>query len=68
MTVELLDIPAVAARRGCATSTIRSYLARGQMPPPDVRLSGVPGWYPATIEAWMSAQRRTRHSTESRIS
>lgn len=39
----------VAAHRGVKTSTVRSYLARGQVPAPDGKISGTPWWWKSTI-------------------
>jgi DNA-binding transcriptional MerR regulator len=52
----------VANAAGLRESTIRAYLARGQMPPPDERfLFSVgyrewthPTWRPATIARWLA--------------
>lgn len=61
MTADLLDISAVARRRGVTTSTIRAYLSRGQMPAPDIRLGQTPGWLPQTIDAWLTKPTPTNH-------
>ncbi|WP_344802660.1 helix-turn-helix transcriptional regulator [Microlunatus ginsengisoli] len=48
----------VATFLGVSSSTIRSYLARGQMPEPDRRFGRLPAWRPATIRDWN--ERRPR--------
>lgn len=45
-------IAEVAEHLGVATSTVRAYAARGQMPPPDGRLGRTPWWRADTIRAW----------------
>lgn len=40
-----------------STSTVRSYLARGQMPAPDRRFGRLPVWQPETIQVWHAARR-----------
>jgi len=40
-------------------STIRAYLSRGQMPPPDGRTGRTPWWHPETIRAWRPATAST---------
>ncbi|MGH3097760.1 MAG: helix-turn-helix transcriptional regulator [Streptosporangiales bacterium] len=42
-----------------AASTVRSYAARGQMPPADRRIGREPVWRPATIRRWVKARPRT---------
>ena len=42
----------VAELCGLETSAIRTYLTRGTMADPDIRVGQVPGWLPETIEAW----------------
>ncbi|MER5302301.1 MarR family transcriptional regulator [Streptomyces lasiicapitis] len=41
---------------GVQAGTVRYYWSqkRHLLPAPDVVLSGKPGWYPATVEAWKS--------------
>jgi predicted DNA-binding transcriptional regulator AlpA len=39
---------------GVSTSTIRAYLARQQMPPPDRRMGRMTLWRPATIREWQN--------------
>lgn len=61
-SVPALTVVLTAARAadaaGIGESTWRGYVARGQAPPPDVRdtRSGKPGWYAATISAWMAVR------------
>src|SRR6266568_5101635 len=42
----------VASYLGVSESTIRSYVAREQMPKPDRRIGSVGVWRPATIAKW----------------
>lgn len=42
----------VAARLGVKPATVRSWLARGQMPQPDCRIGSTPGWKAETIDDW----------------
>jgi len=42
----------VASYLGVSESTIRSYVAREQMPKPDRRIGSVGVWRPATIRKW----------------
>lgn len=51
----------VATHLGVMASTIRAYLARGQMPPPDRRMGPLLLWRPAAIRAWDTSHpsRRT---------
>ena len=50
----------VASYLGVSESTIRSYVAREQMPKPDRRIGSVGVWRPATIRKW--DQQRPRRS------
>lgn len=47
-----LSTAEVAAACGLASSTVRMYRARGQMPEADVMVGTIPGWLPETIEAY----------------
>lgn len=51
-TADLMDTNAVAALLGVTRSTISTYLARGRMPQPDLRIAGGPVWHRATITEW----------------
>lgn len=42
----------VAAHLGVRPGTVRAYVARGQMPPPDGRLGRTPWWWAASIQEW----------------
>lgn len=42
----------VAAHLGIKASTVRAYLARGQMPQAEGRIGDSPWWYADTIRAW----------------
>lgn len=42
----------VAAYLQISTSTVRAYLARNQMPPPDRHFGKVGVWRPSTIQEW----------------
>jgi predicted DNA-binding transcriptional regulator AlpA len=39
---------------GVTTSTVRAYLARQQMPPPDRRMGRMTLWRPSTIRQWQN--------------
>lgn len=42
--------------------TLRAYMARGQVPPPDGRLGDTPWWYRSTVEAHANTRPgRGRH-------
>lgn len=49
---EQWGIQAVADHLRVKASTVRSYLARGQMPAPDGDISGTPWWWRETITRW----------------
>ena len=51
-----MDRAAVAALLEVAPATISSYVSRGQMPPPDLRLGSAPVWYRETIERWLESR------------
>jgi predicted DNA-binding transcriptional regulator AlpA len=48
----------VASYLGVSESTIRSYVARQQMPKPDRRIGSVGVWRPATIRKWHEQRPR----------
>ena len=52
-----LSRPGVAERIGVVRGTLNRY----RLPPPDVYIGDLPGWTPATIDAWNRARpsRRT---------
>lgn len=52
----------VATFLGVSGSTIRAYVARKQIPPPDRMFGRSPGWKPRTIQAWDSARPRKSKS------
>jgi predicted DNA-binding transcriptional regulator AlpA len=54
----------VAAFLGIAPSTIRAYVARGQMPAADRRIGREPVWRPETIRQWQSQRPRQTHGAE----
>ncbi len=54
----LQGIDAVAELLGVTPSTVRAYLARGQMPEPLVRVGGSPLWSRPVIERWLPTRRR----------
>lgn len=54
----------VATFLGIAPSTIRAYVARGQMPEADRRIGREPVWRPATIRRWHSQRPRQAQSAE----
>jgi predicted DNA-binding transcriptional regulator AlpA len=43
---------------GVAPSTPYTWKARGRLPAPDVTVSGRPGWYESTLDAWAGATGR----------
>jgi hypothetical protein len=53
----------VAAFLKVAPSTIRAYVARGQMPSADRRIGREPVWRPATIRSWHSQRPRQAASS-----
>lgn len=46
----------VAEHLGVAVGTVRSYAARGQMPPPDGVVGRTPWWEPARVREWAAAR------------
>ena len=58
VTDDRLTTRDVARLLGVGESTVRAYLARGQMPPADGHLEGPPFWRPETIERWRKMRRR----------
>ena len=56
MTADLLDRAAVAKLLDVEPATISSYVSRGQMPQPDLRLGSAPVWHRETIEAWLASR------------
>lgn len=48
----LWDLPTVAEYLGVRPGTVRSYLARGQMPLPDMRFGRSSVWRAKTIKDW----------------
>lgn len=52
MITGYLTIAAVAERLKVKPATIRRYLHREDMPPPDERVGQSPLWKEATIEQW----------------
>jgi predicted DNA-binding transcriptional regulator AlpA len=54
----------VATFLGIAPSTIRAYVARGQMPEADRRIGREPVWRPATIRRWHSQRPRQGQNPE----
>jgi len=54
----LQGIDAVAGLLGVTPSTVRSYLARDQMPEPIARLGRAPVWSRPVIERWLPSRRR----------
>lgn len=52
----------VASYLKVSTSTVRAYLARGQMPPPDRHFGKASVWRPATIQEWHA--HRPRRGTQ----
>jgi len=60
----LQGVEAVAELLAVTASTVRAYLARGQMPEPVVRVGRTPVWSRPVIERWLPARRR--HATAHR--
>jgi len=52
----LMDVAAVAERLGVTPGTVRSYVARHQMPEPYARFGRSPVWREADIEAWIASR------------
>lgn len=53
----LLDVAAIAAVLGIAASTVRTYVARGYLPPPTIEGLSFPVWSVPQIVATLSARR-----------
>jgi hypothetical protein len=53
----LVGIDGVAALAGVSAGTVRSYLARQQLPAPLLRLGGSPVWSRLAIERWAAGRR-----------
>jgi predicted DNA-binding transcriptional regulator AlpA len=49
---ELWDTKAVADYLGVTASTVRAYVARNEMPAPDMKLAGGWVWHASTIRDW----------------
>lgn len=49
---KLWTVADVADYLGVKTSTIRAYMAREQMPEPDLNFGRKPVWHESTIRAW----------------
>ncbi len=52
----------VAAYLTVTASTVRAYLARKQMPPPDRRLGNLQLWQPSTVQEWNETRPSRRTS------
>ena len=57
MTRQQLTVADVAYLLNVKESTVRAYLARGQMPPATGRLGRTPWWAPRDIEPWLQARK-----------
>jgi hypothetical protein len=55
----LVDVEALAALVSVAPSTVTAYLARGQLPEPQVRIGGRPAWSRAVLARWWMRSRRS---------
>ena len=53
----LIGVDGVAAVAGVSEATVRSYLARAQMPPPVHRVGGSPVWSRPVVERWLRARQ-----------
>jgi len=53
----LIGVDDVAARLEVTRATVRSYLARGQMPEPVARIGGSPVWSGPLIDRWVATRR-----------
>jgi hypothetical protein len=53
----LIGVDGVAAHLGVTPATVRSYLARAQMPAPVTRIGGSPVWPRPLIERWIATRR-----------
>jgi excisionase family DNA binding protein len=58
MTITYLTTRDVAERLHVTESTIRAYVARGQMPRPDQRYGRTNLWKPTTIERWREKENQ----------
>lgn len=61
---ELMSPTEVAEHLGVRASTVRGYLARGQMPAPYVTLGSGPIWLRTEIERWAKERPRAGKSQE----
>jgi len=74
MPKEYLDLRAIAERIGIGHDSARTYHKRatanreagnprpGDLPEPDIRLGGIPGWAAETIDTWEQQRPRRRSS------
>jgi predicted DNA-binding transcriptional regulator AlpA len=52
MTIRYLSRPQIAERIGVKRDTLNKY----QLPKPDALIADLPGWLPATIDAWQATR------------
>ncbi len=57
----LVDIEEIGQRLGAKTTTVYSWIARGQLPEPLVRRSGKPLYWWPTIEGWDQDRKAHAH-------
>jgi hypothetical protein len=66
-SLDVMGVAEVAALIGVAPKTVGAYLARGQMPAPDVKLACGPIWARETIEAWTAKREQRTERAEVRL-
>ena len=54
---ERLFATEVAERAGISPATLRSYINRGQIPPPDGQVGRFNFWFEATLAEWFARPR-----------
>lgn len=54
---DLLTVHDFAKLLGVTDGTIRTYLYRKTIPPPDRRIGRSPVWYRATVERWLASRQ-----------
>ncbi len=53
---DILDTAAVAELAGIKRETVHTYLARGTIPQPDLRIGASPAWLSSTIWSWLASR------------
>lgn len=58
MMPDQLTTAEVAKLAGITPASVRTYLNRGTMPPPDGRFGPLLWWHRGTVEGWLVSRRR----------